>query len=51
MRFLSVLFILTALWAQDSVGSSRLVEARRLKGDAAAGQLAEIFASLPTLWK
>jgi hypothetical protein len=29
----------------------RLVETRRLKGDAAAAQLAEIYSSLPTLWK
>jgi tetratricopeptide (TPR) repeat protein len=34
-----------------SLAASRLVETRRLKGDAAAVQLAEIFASLPTLWK
>jgi hypothetical protein len=29
----------------------RLVETRRLKGDAAASQLAAIYSSLPTLWK
>jgi hypothetical protein len=31
--------------------ASRLVETRRLKGDAATTQLAEIYSSLPTLWK
>jgi tetratricopeptide (TPR) repeat protein len=29
----------------------RLVETRKFKGDAAAGQLTEIYNSLPTLWK
>jgi hypothetical protein len=33
------------------LAASRLVETRRLKGDAAAGQMAEIYSSLPTLWK
>ena len=33
------------------LAASRLVETWRLKGDAAAGQLAEIYSSLPTLWK
>jgi tetratricopeptide (TPR) repeat protein len=33
------------------LAASRLVETRRLKGEAAAGQLAEIYSSLPTLWK
>jgi hypothetical protein len=33
------------------LAASRLVETWRLKGDAAASQLAEIYGSLPTLWK
>ena len=33
------------------LAASRLVETRRLKGDAAASQLAEIYSSLPSLWK
>jgi tetratricopeptide (TPR) repeat protein len=33
------------------LAASRLVETRRLKGDAAASQLAEIYSSLPNLWK
>jgi tetratricopeptide (TPR) repeat protein len=33
------------------LAASRLVETRRLKGDAAAAQLAEIYSSLPSLWK
>ena len=33
------------------LAASRLVETWRLKGDAAAGQLSEIYAALPALWK
>jgi len=33
------------------LAASRLVETRRLKGDAAASQLADIYAALPVLWK
>jgi hypothetical protein len=33
------------------LAAQRLVETWRLKGDAAAQQLAEIYSSLPTLWK
>jgi hypothetical protein len=33
------------------LAASRLVEARKFEGDAAAAQLAEIYSSLPTLWK
>jgi hypothetical protein len=33
------------------LAASRLVETRKFKGDAAAAELAEIYSSLPTLWK
>jgi hypothetical protein len=33
------------------LGAQRLVETLRVKGKAAARQLAEIYSSLPTLWK
>jgi hypothetical protein len=33
------------------LAAQRLVEAWRLKGDSAAAQLAELYSSLPTLWK
>ena len=33
------------------LAAQRLVETRRLKGEAAARQLAETYSSLPTLWK
>ena len=39
------------LYFLRSAAASRLVEVRRLKGDAAAAQLAEIYSSLPAPWK
>jgi hypothetical protein len=39
------------LYPFRGLAAQRLVETRRLKGDAAAAQLAEIYSSLPTLWK
>jgi len=39
------------LYGFRGLAASRLVETRRLKGEAAAGQLAELYSSLPTLWK
>ena len=39
------------LYLFRQLAASRLVETRKFKGDAAAGQLAEIYSSLPSLWK
>jgi hypothetical protein len=40
-----------SLARNHQLAAQRLVETRRLKGEAAAGQLAEIYSSLPTLRK
>lgn len=40
-----------SLYIFRSAAASRLIEVRRFKGDAAANKLAEIYSSLPTLWK
>jgi hypothetical protein len=39
------------VYRSRQIAAQRLVETRRLKGDAAAQQLAGIYSSLPTLWK
>jgi hypothetical protein len=40
-----------AQYVERLSAAARLVPERKLKGDAAAAQLAELYSSLPTLWR